>query len=371
MGGIVFRGARSSDTSNIDNNSSGASESSNSAPLLPQTAARVSDDVQEPDKRWFQDFNDWDDNDIRNFFSLNLTVEQIEDKSKSDGLGKSFVIIQCLWFLVQCIGRVAYGIPVTELEVTCLAFIACNIAMYCFWWNKPLSLDCSVEIERSRRPDDRRELAPKKRTVFIGWAYAAWHVVWTGDIGAWAAEQINASSCSIASAGYLIYPSQVDGDFQLISTKSTRYPVHYFYTATLQKRNYDLGNTEWNLWTSKAYDAASAIFGALHSIAWYGDFPSATEQAIWRAACVMPAAHFAVEQWLWVLDQSSEQLGSRPMLQLPLAMLGLLLMIFYYISPVLNLAARFVFVVLPLLQLRRLPVLAHQSVPWSNFLPHV
>jgi hypothetical protein len=33
--------------------------------------------------------------------------------------------------------------------------------------------------------------------------------------------------------------------------------------------------------------------------------------------------------------------------------------------------ARFILLVLPFIELRSLPTLAHQTISWSNFLPHI
>jgi hypothetical protein len=63
--------------------------------------------------------------------------------------------------VAHCIGRAVYGFPLIELEVTCLAFIACNIGMYVFWWYSNLA--------HSRCPATASGLfMPLKRTLAIG-----------------------------------------------------------------------------------------------------------------------------------------------------------------------------------------------------------
>jgi len=49
------------------------------------------------------------------------TTEEIGDKGKSDGLAKAIVIVQTLWFVLQCIARGVRGLPITELEIVTLA----------------------------------------------------------------------------------------------------------------------------------------------------------------------------------------------------------------------------------------------------------
>ncbi|EJT74765.1 hypothetical protein GGTG_08603 [Gaeumannomyces tritici R3-111a-1] len=63
---------------------------------------------------------------------------EIEDKSKANDLAKAMVILQATWMLVQVLGRLAAGLPVTLVEVNTVAHVLCAFAMYLFWWHKPL-----------------------------------------------------------------------------------------------------------------------------------------------------------------------------------------------------------------------------------------
>ncbi|KAF8972236.1 hypothetical protein BDZ97DRAFT_1752822 [Flammula alnicola] len=75
-----------------------------------------------------------------------ITKEEIEDRSKSDGLSKGLVILQTTWFAVQCIARLAQGLVVTEVELVTVAFAALNGIMYFLWWDKPLDARCCVPV---------------------------------------------------------------------------------------------------------------------------------------------------------------------------------------------------------------------------------
>lgn len=66
-----------------------------------------------------------------------ITRRQIEDKSKSDHLAKTLIILQATWFLIQIVGRLAQHLPVTLLEVNTIAHIFCLFLVYLLWWNKP------------------------------------------------------------------------------------------------------------------------------------------------------------------------------------------------------------------------------------------
>ena len=47
----------------------------------------------------------------------NISEVDIVDKSKAGALGKSIVCIQTIWFISQCISRMAMALPITLLEV--------------------------------------------------------------------------------------------------------------------------------------------------------------------------------------------------------------------------------------------------------------
>lgn len=75
-----------------------------------------------------------------------ITEEDIQDRSKADGLGKALVILQIFWFVVQVIARRLQGLVITPLELVTLAFAAFNAIMYYFWWNKPLNVESTVPV---------------------------------------------------------------------------------------------------------------------------------------------------------------------------------------------------------------------------------
>lgn len=71
---------------------------------------------------------------------VDISDDVIRDKSKADMLAKSLVCIQVSWMLVQTIARKVAGYPITLLEVHTLVHVACAIAMYGLWFQKPLDI---------------------------------------------------------------------------------------------------------------------------------------------------------------------------------------------------------------------------------------
>ncbi|MCJ1241384.1 hypothetical protein MMC14_009389 [Varicellaria rhodocarpa] len=71
---------------------------------------------------------------------------EITDKNKTDGIAKFLSCLQALWMLVQVIGRVASGLPVTLLEVNTLAHVLCAVFIYVLWWHKPRFIHEPTEL---------------------------------------------------------------------------------------------------------------------------------------------------------------------------------------------------------------------------------
>ncbi|EMD62822.1 hypothetical protein COCSADRAFT_59613, partial [Bipolaris sorokiniana ND90Pr] len=68
---------------------------------------------------------------------VDISLDEIKDKNKADGLAKLLVCIQAGWMIVQVIIRTAIGLPTTLLEVHVVAHVVCALVMYILWWHKP------------------------------------------------------------------------------------------------------------------------------------------------------------------------------------------------------------------------------------------
>jgi hypothetical protein len=75
-----------------------------------------------------------------------ITENEIQDRSKGDGLTKGLVVIHTSWFILQCIARGVAHLPITEFEIMTLAFAVLNFVTYGLWWHKPLNVRCPVHV---------------------------------------------------------------------------------------------------------------------------------------------------------------------------------------------------------------------------------
>jgi len=75
-----------------------------------------------------------------------------KDRGKSDEIGKLFVVGQVTWFILQCIGRKATGLPVTLLEINTSIHVACAIGIYGLMWFKPQGANEALVMDVSKCP---------------------------------------------------------------------------------------------------------------------------------------------------------------------------------------------------------------------------
>lgn len=75
-----------------------------------------------------------------------ITAIDIEDRSKADWMLKAIASVQLIWLIVQCIGRAVQKLPLSALEATTIAYVACALFAYGAWWNKPYDLQSPAVV---------------------------------------------------------------------------------------------------------------------------------------------------------------------------------------------------------------------------------
>jgi hypothetical protein len=76
-----------------------------------------------------------------------ITEQEIQNKGKSDSLGKSLTILQLSWLLFQCSARLVQHLPLTTLEISTLAYIPCALVIYYLWWDKPYEINTPTYLD--------------------------------------------------------------------------------------------------------------------------------------------------------------------------------------------------------------------------------
>ena len=73
---------------------------------------------------------------------IDISTEDITDKSKADIFTKSLVCIQVSWMVIQCIARKAAGYPLTLLEIHTMVHVVCALTIYMLWWKVSSRQSC-------------------------------------------------------------------------------------------------------------------------------------------------------------------------------------------------------------------------------------
>ncbi|KAJ5641730.1 hypothetical protein N7490_005730 [Penicillium lividum] len=77
---------------------------------------------------------------------FHLRSRDIEDRAKADSLAKLFTLLQSLWVICNIIARRAYDLPVSPLEYSTVAYVACAAVTYITWWHKPKDMVTPILI---------------------------------------------------------------------------------------------------------------------------------------------------------------------------------------------------------------------------------
>jgi hypothetical protein len=75
-----------------------------------------------------------------------ITEEEIEDRSKGDGLSATLTVVQTTWFIIQFSLRLKQRLVVTHIEWLTFAVAVVNGALHFCWWQKPLNVRFPIPL---------------------------------------------------------------------------------------------------------------------------------------------------------------------------------------------------------------------------------
>ncbi|EHA19944.1 hypothetical protein ASPNIDRAFT_39363 [Aspergillus niger ATCC 1015] len=192
----------------------------------------------------------------------NVSLEEINDRSKTDVFMRLLAVGQILWVVIQIISRAIYGLAVTQLEVTVVAFAVCAVGMYIVNQGKPKGVNVPIlleypgsqeklqsELKDARFPDDE---GVHKKWKFYKCKYCS-------SQNGKSRSQQNTNSTNRASS------ENDEGNDGGDETKSSN---------------------KGDMLTDIAMFIGSMVFGGIHLIAWDFQFPTVVERYLWWAAAL-------------------------------------------------------------------------------------
>lgn len=75
-----------------------------------------------------------------------ITLEEIQDKSKQDTVAKVITIVQICYVIIQVIARAVEHLTITTLELFTLAVVLCSAAISWCWLHKPVDVQVPIKI---------------------------------------------------------------------------------------------------------------------------------------------------------------------------------------------------------------------------------
>ena len=293
----------------------------------------------------------------------NITEGEINDRSKGDILSKGLVIIQTSWFILRCVARGVEGLPVTELELLTLAFAVLNFATYALWWGKPLNVQYPVRIQRisGGLEDEEEEVDEQGEESHQEGKGGMWKAV--EDSMCNIAKIICNVPASIRRTIVKMREMDVDVIVNMMFTvflqavrgygNSVDFKVPIFYSGTLRTR---YGEERVFI----ASGLVGTIFGAIHCIAWSFQFPTRTEQFLWRVSSIV----ITCGPVLFLIANAI-------MRSVTSGIMRISVIILFVVTGLGYLVGRVTLFILVLISLRSLPSGAYQTVRWTTFIPHI
>ena len=186
----------------------------------------------------------------------------IEDKNKVDGLLRAITLCQILWFIVNTIGRWAQRLTVTTFELTTVSFILCSLGTTFCWWNKPADaivaeiIPSEISINDILRSEGHSLDAWRRTPLdFVSRNEWYWSRCWSNFV-------------SILNHMHITFGSDVVPIDRIPDSLQRELPIQPIYMCI---------------------GLAAGYFSVLF-VGWNYNFPTRSEQILWRVACVMMMA---------------------------------------------------------------------------------
>ena len=315
-----------------------------------------------------------------------VKLRVIRDKNKVNGLLRSVVLCQVLWFLVSIVARWVQGLVVTTAELTTVSFIFCSAGTAFCWWHKPADvittetlqtdLSCNDILQNAKQPIDQWKLNPLD---FVSRKEWWWSKSWANFV-------------NLLNHMHITFGTDYAPRDRFPDSEQQDPPPYAIFIV--------LGVT---------YGFFSVLF-----VGWNYSFPTRIEQLLWRSACVTMmvtltglvisaqlALTYAVLQRYFQKVFTTSTVGTRrvrnsspikrsvrtlpvfPKLNAacdsirnnsigkdPLLHIRLRVILSMYFIGSFYLLARAYILVADIIELRLLPASAYETVNWQKFWPH-
>ncbi|CAI7572942.1 unnamed protein product [Penicillium glandicola] len=314
-----------------------------------------------------------------------LKSREIKDRAKADSLAKVFTLLQSFWVTCNIIARRAYDLPISPLEISTVAYVACAVIAYSMWWHKPKDMETPITIHLQHdRYDDY--VQSQLKDVFNGndenWIHRddlnedtgspVWEaIVWLFTIltyivtpEGWRLIREFAEDHSPGNNQHGINDEE--------STEQVQPPKEAKQTTNTDDDDeyFTIGGSFKLL----CFDVFVALlFTGLHVAAWNFSFPTNTEMIVWR---VFSLVAFLVPLPIgllgfWMCYQLLRGAGGNKMASANMDAFNFRKGIVFAILLCVYSVARWGSLILMFISLRALPADSYTTIEWLSTIPHI
>lgn len=265
-----------------------------------------------------------------------ITRNEIWDKSKADRVAKTIACLQAGWLTLQVIARGLQRLPITLLELSTVALICCTAATMFFWFYKPLDVSTPT-------------------TLYMDLTI----------------EEILIKAGDAADVPFKDTPL----DFvepQLYT--SSQMPLHRFWGVQqrpLPRIPNDRDSKLHNLQSVILVAIPTASFSLLHLVGWNFDFPTRTEQLLWRWNCISMGIILGTGCTIEAISIIRDGYTTTGLTTLNGYKLKWPTNLLFFIPGALYFLARIIVITEIILGLRLLPCDCFKTVNWLEIVPHL
>ena len=194
-----------------------------------------------------------------------ITLEEINDKSKSDSLVRAITVVQITWMVIQIIARAFRSLAISQLEVSVLAFATCAIIIYGINWEKPKAAQVPITIISYPGPFPKDTMGIVERDRDAAESFFSGLILLV--------EQL--VTCLAGGDRNAKWPLGK--------------PIPNLYTRNVPWINRMMGMSDLGISQGDIFGLflGATVFGAVHIAAWNFVFPTPVESLLWKIAAVL------------------------------------------------------------------------------------
>jgi hypothetical protein len=190
-----------------------------------------------------------------------ISALEITSITRPEPLAKTITVFQAIWFTIQVITRTAKHLPISQLEIATLAYVACALLIYILNWSKPQGITTPTEVNYSH-PINRGEF----------------------DILSIGFDRVRGTK---AIKRLYPQPSWKDDGYMLFSP-----PNDLIFNEGPEWLK--INNRVYFSYFNVALSLSGMVFGGIHLLAWDFVFPSYVEKVVWKVASCYIAGNVAI-----------------------------------------------------------------------------